>query len=144
MLKWYIKGGVRSLRTIARGLVCVGILCSLPPHNIAAASTIINRDGREHKLTVIKGSTRQDYTLAAKGEIANICTEGCIVRLNDDVKADYILEGGELVSVEDGLMYFEGELGGEDATVNGAGQSGGVAPKDAPEKKGRPRKDNGP
>ncbi len=77
----------------------------------ALASTIVNRDSKEHKLTTIRGSTRKSFTLAPGGQVSDVCAEGCIIRLNDDVAADYILEGNELVSVEDGLMYFENELG---------------------------------
>lgn len=37
----------------------------------------------------------------------DVCAEGCIVRLDDDENATYELEGSDVVSIEDGFIYYD-------------------------------------
>jgi hypothetical protein len=74
----------------------------------APAITVTNRDDKDHKLTVIEGDVKKDHTLKATGSLDNICLKGCVVRLNDSENDEYELEGTEVVSIEDGYLYYDG------------------------------------
>ena len=74
----------------------------------AEAITVSNRDDKEHKLTVIEGDVKKDLTLAPASVQENICMKGCVVRLNDSENDEYELEGTEVVSIEDGYLYYDG------------------------------------
>jgi hypothetical protein len=88
----------------------------------ADAITVTNRDDKDHKLTVIEGEAKTDHTLKAAAVIDNICMKGCVVRLNDSENDEYELEGTEVVSIEDGYLYYDGpDTPGE--------QTPGAAPK---------------
>lgn len=81
----------------------------------AAAITVTNRDDKDHKLTVIEGEAKVDHTLKATGVLENICMKGCVVRLNDSENDEYELEGTEVVSIEDGYLYYDGPESPSDA-----------------------------
>ena len=74
----------------------------------ADAITVTNRDDKEHKLTVIEGEVKTDHSLKANAALENICMKGCVVRLNDSDNDEYELEGTEVVSIEDGYLYYDG------------------------------------
>ena len=74
----------------------------------ASAISITNRDDKDHKITVIEGETKTDHALKATAVIENICLKGCVVRLNDSENDEYELEGNEVVSIEDGYLYYDG------------------------------------
>ena len=74
----------------------------------ASAITVTNRDDKEHKITVIEGEAKKDHPLAANASLENICMKGCVVRLNDSENDEYELEGTEVVSIEDGYLYYDG------------------------------------
>ena len=75
-----------------------------------AAVSITNRDEKEHKLTVIEddGKTKTDHKLKGGGLLEGLCKAGCIVRLNDSEEDEYELEGTEVVSIEEGFLYYDG------------------------------------
>lgn len=93
------------------------LMCSTAAH----AVSITNRDDKDYKVTVIEGDAKQDHVLKASEVIEAVCMKGCIVRLNDSDNDEYELEGPEVVSIEDGYLYYEGgpdgpaEPGGGDA-----------------------------
>ncbi len=76
----------------------------------SAAVSITNRDDKEHKLTIIEedGKTKADHVLKGSGVLENVCKAGCVVRLNDSEEDEYELEGTEVVSIEDGYLYYDG------------------------------------
>ena len=74
----------------------------------AHAITVTNRDDKEHKLTVIEGEAKKDIPLKAMGVLENLCMKGCVIRLNDSESDEYELEGTEVVSIEDGYLYYDG------------------------------------
>jgi hypothetical protein len=74
----------------------------------AAAASLTNRDEREHRITVIEGDSKQDHVLKPSAVLDGICQKGCIVRLNDSDNDEYELEGLEIVSIEDGYLYYDG------------------------------------
>ena len=77
------------------------LLCAAP----AQALTISNIDPKPHTVTVMAGSDSKQLTIEAAKEVDAPCSDGCKVKLeNGDV---YELTGGEMVSIEDGVMYVD-------------------------------------
>jgi hypothetical protein len=74
----------------------------------ACASSITNRNGKDHKVTVIEGKATKDHVLAPSAALEGICQKGCVVRLNGNDKDEYELKGSETVSIEDGFLYYDG------------------------------------
>jgi hypothetical protein len=93
----------RSLSSVLVGAFAV--FCSV---SSAQAISVSNRDDKDHKLTVIEGEAKVDHTLKASAILENICLNGCIIRLNDSDNDEYELEGTEVVSIEDGYLYYDG------------------------------------
>ena len=91
-----ICGGAVSL------LVCV--LLSSP----ASAVSITNRDDRAHKVTVVDGANEQSHTIAPLAVLEGVCIKPCVIRLNDSSDDEYELEGPEVVSIEEGFLYYDG------------------------------------
>ena len=75
----------------------------------AFAVSITNRDDRDHKVTiVVEGERNRDQILKPSATLDGICGKGCVVRLNDSESDEYELEGTEVVSIEDGYLYYDG------------------------------------
>ncbi|HWK32168.1 MAG TPA: hypothetical protein VNR51_00625 [Hyphomicrobium sp.] len=74
----------------------------------AFASSITNRDGSDHKVRVIEGNAAADHVLQPSATLKGICNSGCVVRLNDNPKDEYQLQGSDVVSIEDGYLYYDG------------------------------------
>lgn len=92
--------------------VIVTLLLATP----AGAISMTNRDDRDHKVTIVEGSARPDHTLAPQGVLEGVCLTGCVIRLNDSENDEYDLEGNEIVSIEEGYLYYDGpEAGAEPA-----------------------------
>ena len=73
----------------------------------AEAATVTNRDTKEYKITILEGDKAQHTTLKPSGTLQDVCLKGCVVRLNDSENDEYELEGTELVSIEDGYLYYD-------------------------------------
>ncbi len=75
-----------------------------------AAVSITNRDDKDHKLTILEndGATSTDHVLKASQVLEGVCKSGCIIRLNDSEEDEYELEGAEVVSIEEGYLYYDG------------------------------------
>jgi hypothetical protein len=73
----------------------------------AHASSITNHDDRDYKLTVIEDTATKDHKLAPSATLKGVCEQGCVVRLDDSADDEYELEGSEVVSIEDGLLYYD-------------------------------------
>jgi hypothetical protein len=102
--------------------LAISTIAALLMTSAASAVTITNRGDKEIKLSVIEGSAKQDQVLAIGKVLEGVCQKGCIIRLNDSESDEYELEGSEVVSVEEGFLYYDGP----DAV--GAPPSGGSAP----------------
>ena len=74
----------------------------------AAAVSLTNRDDRAHKITIVEGESSQHHTLAPAAVLEGICQKGCVIRLNDNADDEYELEGDEIVSIEEGYLYYDG------------------------------------
>ena len=99
-------GGVGSLAAtvaLAAGL-------AFAAGSAAAAVSVTNRDDKDHKLTVIEndGAQKADHTLKPNQVLEGVCAKGCIIRLNDSDEDEYELEGTEVVSIEEGYLYYDG------------------------------------
>lgn len=95
-----------SLLALATGFI------GLPLQN-AAATTLINADRNDRTISVIEGESRKTQTLKQGAVIENLCPDGCIVRIDGDPARDFILEGRERVTIENGLLYYDGEISPE-------------------------------
>ena len=98
---------MRSVGTVRflRAVVVIGLLSSSAA---AHAVSITNRDEHDHKLTIMEGDTKADHVLKPAQVLNGICTKGCIVRLNDGEDDEYQLEANDVVSIEDGSLYYDG------------------------------------
>jgi len=74
----------------------------------AAAVSVTNHDDKEHKLTVIEGDAKQDQILKPSAVLDSICQKGCVIRLDGSESDEYELDGSEVVSIEDGYLYYDG------------------------------------
>ena len=74
----------------------------------AYASSITNRDDQDQKVTVIEGNAAADHILRPSARLEGVCSKGCVVRLNDSQQDEYELKGSEVVSIEDGYLYYDG------------------------------------
>jgi hypothetical protein len=72
------------------------------------ASSLTNRDDKDHKVTVIEGKAAKDQVLKPSAALEGICLKGCVVRLNDSENDEYELQGSDVVSIEDGHLYYDG------------------------------------
>ena len=104
-----------------------GAIVALLWASAASAVSVSNRDGEEYKLTVIEGDASQDFVLKPSEMIEGICEKGCVIRLNDSEDDEYELEGSEVVSIEDGNLYYDEPEGSSEESGGG-----GSAPPEAP------------
>jgi hypothetical protein len=88
----------------------------------AGAVSVTNLDDKDHKLTVVEGESRQDHVLKPKQVLEGVCQKGCIIRLNDSENDEYELEGTEVVSIEDGYLYYDGPEANPSQPPNASGQ----------------------
>lgn len=94
-----------------------------------AAVTLVNRDDKDHKLTVIEesGTKTTDHILKPSQVLEGICEKGCVIRINDSEEDEYELEAGDKVSIEEGYLYYDEP----DATQQGSA-GGAQQPQQAP------------
>ena len=75
----------------------------------AAAATLTNNDKTTYKIDVVRKGSPESHELAPGKVIARFCATGCVIRLNGSADDEYELEGTERVSIEGGLVYYDGE-----------------------------------
>jgi hypothetical protein len=88
--------------------VMAGLAASALVSSAAAGASLTNRDERDYKVTIIEGESSREHTLRPAGVLDGICQKGCVIRLNDSEEDEYELEGDEVVSIEDGSLYYDG------------------------------------
>lgn len=93
----------------------------------AHAVTVKNLDGADHTFTVVEGASSQDLSLKPGATVDGICLKGCLIKLSGD-QDTYELEGGEVTSIEDGVLW------GDDVSPPAAAGEApeGASPKKAP------------
>ena len=110
-----------SLMRLARA---VGVIVLLSSTTAAHAVSITNRDEHDHKVTIIEGDTKADHVLKPSQALNGICAKGCTIRLNDSEDDEYQLEANDVVSIEDGSLYYDGpDTPAAPAPGTGAGAS---------------------
>ena len=113
-------GSALTCRSQARltigSALALGLLVWSAPH--AAALTITNRDAAEARLTIIAGALRDTHTLAPGAVLKDVCVRGCIVRLAD--QSEWELSGSEVISLEGGVVYYDGEEADRGTATQGA------------------------
>ena len=83
----------------------------------AGAVSVTNRDDRDHKITIIEGEAKVEHVLKAAEVKEGLCPKGCVLRLNDNDDEEYELEAKDVVTIEDGYLYYE-----DDAAAPGGGK----------------------
>jgi len=110
-------------KSVAAGLIAA----VLSGAGAAAEVSITNRDDKDHKLTIVEGTKQADHVLKPSQVLEGICAAGCVVRLDDSENDEYELEGTEVVSIEEGYLYYDGPEAPNEG--QGAGEDGKAAPK---------------
>jgi len=93
-----------SLMRLTRLLGVISLLLST---TAAHAVSITNRDEHDHKVTIIEGDKATDHVLKPAQALSDICVKGCTIRLNDEEDDEYVLEPDDVVSIEDGSLYYD-------------------------------------
>ena len=71
----------------------------------AFAASVTNKDDKEHKLTILEGDAKQELQLKPNGVLEGVCLKGCTIRLGSSEDDEYVLEGPEVISIEDSKLY---------------------------------------
>ena len=88
-----------------RAMCVIGLLLST---TAAHAVSITNRDEREHRVTVIEGEAAAEHVLKPSQTVTDICLKGCTIRMNNSEDDWYRLAASDIVSIEDGTVYYDG------------------------------------
>jgi hypothetical protein len=83
----------------------IGLLSSA---TAAHAVSITNRDERDHRVTVIEGEAAAEHVLKPSQTVTGICLKGCTIRMNNSEDDEYRLTANDVVSIEDGTVYYDG------------------------------------
>jgi hypothetical protein len=110
-----------SLKVVAASL---SVALTLSP--AAYASSLTNRDDKDHKVAVIEGKATETSVLKPSAALQRICPKGCVIRLDDDGNNEYELSGSEDVSIEGGYLYYDGP------PATAVPKAGGAAAPSAP------------
>lgn len=88
-----------------RAMCVIGLLLST---TAAHAVSITNRDERDHRVTVIEGEAAAEHVLKPSQTMTGICLKGCTIRMNNSEDDEYRLTASDVVSIEDGTVYYDG------------------------------------
>lgn len=126
----------------ARKHLCYRPAKSLAAHRIVAflavlifpgasgyAATISNRDDAEQKIIIIEGDKHAEIALKPQQVLEKVCLKGCVIQLNGSDDDEYQIEAEDVVSIEDGTLYYDAPEAPKDAPKDGA-----AAPAPAPAK----------
>ena len=91
-----------------RFALALGALLLQLGNTAAAAVSITNRDEHDYKVTVLEGDRKSEHLLKPAQALSGICAKGCTIRLNDADDEEYELEADDVVSIEDGSLYYDG------------------------------------
>jgi hypothetical protein len=74
----------------------------------AAAATISNHDVNDQTITIVEGDASTDNVLKPQQILDKVCLKGCVVRLNGNADDEYEIAPEDVVTIEDGFMYYDG------------------------------------
>ena len=112
----------RSVSRPAAGLFFAGLIVALAVAP-APAATLTNADRTAYEIEIVEGSETTRTRIEPAAILKDLCPNGCVIRLNGEQDAEYVLDGSERVSIEDGLVYYDGALApadGDDASTTDA------------------------
>jgi hypothetical protein len=93
-----------AMARITRAIGVVGLVAGVAA---AHAASITNRDERDHAVTIIEGEAKADHMLRPSQTLSDVCLKGCTIRMNRSEDDDYLLFGGDAVSIEDGTVFYD-------------------------------------
>lgn len=83
----------------------------------ADAQVLNNRDDVSRNVTVMAKSARRLVAVEPGKTISDFCPDGCVIRVDEDETRDFLIEGNERLSIENGLVYFDGEIASKDGAA---------------------------
>jgi hypothetical protein len=86
----------------------ISVILLLSSATAAHAVSITNRDERDHTVTIIEGEAKAEHTLKPSQTLTDICLKGCTIRINRSEADEYRLTASDVVSIEDGTVYYDG------------------------------------
>jgi hypothetical protein len=110
---------------IKQAIAVIGLLAGAAA---AHAASITNGDERDHRVTIIEGEAKADHVLKPSQTLSDVCLKGCTIRMNRSEDDDYLLSGGDAVSIEDGTVFYD--------TPDASAPASPPAPKKRPARKG--------
>lgn len=120
----------RKMRGVS---LAVAMAVALGAMSVAAgATTITNKDDKEHTVTIIDGDKERQVVLKPEQKAENVCPTGCRLRLQDDDE-DYELDAKDVVVIEEGYLYYDEPEQPQQSPAAPPAQAPAPA---APEKKG--------
>ncbi len=119
---------LRAQKSMAAAAVLIALAVS--SGSCLAAVSMVNRDDKDHKLTVIEdgGAKSTDHVLKPSQLLEGVCVNGCVVRLNDSEEDEYQLEAGDKVSIEEGFLYYEEPENAQGTDQGASAKPGAEAP----------------
>ena len=93
---------------VSKLVVTVSLSVALIWSPVAYAVSIKNRDSNDYKVNVVEGNATNVHILRPSASLEGVCDKGCVIRLNDSEKDEYELKGSDVVSIEDGYLYYDG------------------------------------
>jgi len=90
----------------------------------AQATTLINRDGSVHNLRIVEGAQERTIKAEPLQQFDDLCASSCRLYFDDDPEA-YEIAAGDIVSIEDGQLFFEDP----DTRQSPAGEAGAETPE---------------
>jgi len=81
------------------------LLVALLGTTAASAASLTNRDDKDHKLTIQEREAKLEQTLKPGGVLDGVCLKGCTIRLGTSEDDEYVLEGTEVLTIEDNKLY---------------------------------------
>lgn len=85
-------------------MAVIGIVLSV---TAAHGASISNRDERDYTVTIIEGEAKADHALKPSQTLSDVCLKGCTIRVNGNADDEYRLTGGDVVSIEDGTVFYD-------------------------------------
>lgn len=102
-----IGGLAHRIARACRLCLVTGAVCGLAAAT-AVAATLQNADAQVHEITIVEGDGERVIALKPGGQIDKICADGCVLRINGEPPEGWELEGPERVTIEDGLLFYDG------------------------------------
>jgi hypothetical protein len=102
-----------------------------------ASVTLVNRDEKDHKLTILEdgGAKTTEQVLKPSQVLEGICEKGCVIRLNDSEEDEYELDPNDKVSIEEGYLYYDEPAATQQGSGGSQQQPGPAPAPDAAPKK---------